>query len=255
MPTKPKPLISIIVPAYNEEDFLADCLKSLCNQDFDKAKYEIVVVDNASTDKTVSIAKKFPVKLISEPKKSVVLARQAGFVKTIGSIIVSADADTTYPPNWLSRIAARFVKDKKLVALAGWIYFRDTSTWFNLSFALSQQFNAFLQKRTGKFPFTYAANFAFRRWALEKIGGYPKHLPELGDQQYLLQNFLKLGKVVVDKRVFCTTSARRHKEPAKDVIVYNGWYRLIGYAVNRLSGRQIIGPAPAVRGEQSRRRG
>jgi len=98
------PLISAIIPAYNEENFIKDCLESLLNQDLDKNFYEIIVVNNASTDKTAEIVKKYPVKLYYQPKRSVVIARQTGVDKSKGKIIVSADADTTYPRHFLSEI-------------------------------------------------------------------------------------------------------------------------------------------------------
>jgi glycosyltransferase involved in cell wall biosynthesis len=67
-----KTLISIIVPAYNEEKLIGLCLSSLENQDFNKRDYEVIVINNASTDNTTQIVQKFGVKLVNEPKKGVV---------------------------------------------------------------------------------------------------------------------------------------------------------------------------------------
>ena len=242
-----KPYLSVIVPAYNEEELIGKCLNSLSKQSLDDSFYEIIVIDNASTDKTAQVASKAGVKVLREGRKSVVLARQKGVSIAKGEVIVSADADTIYPPGWLGRIKHNFDKDPSLIALAGWIYFKNTSTFYNLSFALSQEVNLWLSQLTGKFPQVYAANFAFKKSALDEIGGYPAHLPELGDQQYLLYKFFKLGKVKIDKRLSCHTSARRHKQKVKSLVVDNGWHRIAGYLVNRLLGRELIGPAPAVR--------
>jgi hypothetical protein len=66
-------------------------------------------------------------------------------------------------------------------------------------------------------------------------------------RSFLLYKFFKLGKVKIDKRLTCRTSARRHKENAKNLVVYNGWHRIVGYMVNRLLRRELIGPAPAIR--------
>lgn len=247
MSTSIRPLISVVVPAYNEEKFLGKCLNSLVKQELDKRFFEVIVVDNASTDKTGKIAKKYPFRLIREPKRSVVIARQAGVNVSKGQIIVSADADTVYPPNWLRLIKEDFEKNPKLIALVGWTYYRRTPTWFNLIHGSNQQFNLYLLKYTGKFPLVYAANFAFRKKSLAKIGGYPTHLPELGDQQYLLHNFQKLGQVLIDPRARCFTSARRYAHPLRTIFVYNGWNRLIGYTVNRLLGREVIGATAPVR--------
>lgn len=140
-----------------------------------------------------------------------------------------------------------FEKNQKAIAVCGWIYFQDTTPFFNYSFTSSQEVNALLKRLTGRFPLVFAANFAFKREALEKIGGYPKYIPELGDQQYLLYNFFKLGEVLINKRMYCTTSSRRHRDPIKNIFVYNGWHRIIGFFSNPLLGKEIISQAPAIR--------
>ena len=237
----------MIVPAYNEEAEIAKCLKSLTKQELDRKEFEVIVVDNASTDKTAQIIKKFPFKSVFAAKKSVVLARQAGVDKSRGEIIVSADADTVYPSNWLTQIKKDFNRNPDVVAVVGWIYYRGTSTFFNLAAALGQEANLFLSKHFAKFPLVFAANFAFKKKAFDQIGGYPAHLPELGDQQYLLKRFLRLGKVLVDPKVKCFTSNRQLKEPGKNIFVYNGWYRLIGYPINLFFEKEVVPSKPAVR--------
>ena len=142
--------ISVIVPAHNEEYYLAGCLDSLTKQSLDRKLFEIIVVDNASTDNTPKIAKKYPVKLLYERRKSVVLARQKGVNFSRGHVIVSADADTVYPPNWLKRIHDSFSYHPQIIALVGWIYYSHTPTWFNLTLSLIQRTNLWLGKTTGK---------------------------------------------------------------------------------------------------------
>lgn len=241
------PRISVIVPAHNEEAFLDNCLKSLIAQNYPKESYEIIVIDNASTDATSTTAKKYPVTLIREPRRSVVLARQAGFNKSRGSVIVSADADTVYPSHWLSIIDADFSAHPEAVAVIGNIYYSGVPFWFNSWAAFGQRLNYLQSRFTRHSLLVFAANFSFRRSALLSIGGYPTHLPELGDQQYLLNKFQKTGPVIVEPRAFCTTSGRRHQGRISAIFKYNFWYRLVGYTVNRLTGRQLIGPAPAIR--------
>ena len=93
--------ISVIVPAYNEEKYLADCLRCLSEQDFN-LPYEIVVVDNNSTDQTAQIAESFPkVRLIEEPNQGVVFAKQTGLLAARADIAAVCDADCRPPPNWL----------------------------------------------------------------------------------------------------------------------------------------------------------
>lgn len=244
-----KLLISVIIPAHNEEAFIASCLNSLLLQSLDRKFFEVIVIDNASTDNTLKIAKKFPVKVIEEKNKSVILARQKGVDKTKGKIIVSADADTTYPPGWLENIKADFDKNPNLIAVVGWIYYSNAKPLFDMIIGLGQEMNLFFQKYTKRFPIAYAANFAFKKSTLTEIGGYPQHLVELGDQQYLLQKFLDIGEVIIDPKVKCFTSARKTGNVWKNILIYNLWYRLLGYTVNRMTGKKIIGQAPDVRHE------
>jgi glycosyltransferase involved in cell wall biosynthesis len=215
-------------------------------QDLDKKLFEIIVIDNASTDKTSEVAEKYPTKLVHEARLGVTAARQKGVDVSQGKIIVSADADSIYPPMWLSRINKNFEKYPDVISIVGWVYFDNTPFMFDVLFALNQELNAALKRFFGKFPLVFATNFAFRRDALQKIGGYP-HLPELGDQQYLLYKFQGIGRVLIDKKMYCTTSGRRHTSIISNLIIYNGWHRIFGYLVNSIFNKEVIGPAPAIR--------
>jgi len=242
-----KPFISLIIPAHNEEAEIKICLNSILKQDLNKKYFEVIVVDNASTDSTAKIIKKYPFRYVFEPKKSVVAARQKGVDVSKGGIIVTGDADTRYPKDWLRQIKKDFDEDPKLVGVVGWVYYRGTSAFFNMSMGLGQKINLSISKHMKKFSIVFAANFAFKRWALIKIGGYPKHLPELGDQQYILKELLKLGKVIVDPKVKCFTSSRQLKDLKKNILVFNGWHRLVGYPINLVLKREVIGAKPTIR--------
>ncbi len=82
-------MLSVIIPAFNEENFLPRCLESLKNQKF--KDFEIIVVDNNSTDKTAEIAKKFNVILFSEKNQGVAYARNKGSEIAKGEILVFTD--------------------------------------------------------------------------------------------------------------------------------------------------------------------
>ncbi len=105
------PLISIIVPVYNDPEGLNDTLASLINQEFDKDSYEILIVDNGSGDRTLSVANKFRaeypdlIKVLIEDKiQSSYAARNRGIISSTGEIIAFIDADMTVEPDWLSKI-------------------------------------------------------------------------------------------------------------------------------------------------------
>ena len=88
-------MISVVIPALNEENYLPDCLKSLVNQDY-TGPYEIIIADNGSVDETARIARDFGARVVPCPeKKSVFYARQIGADSVQGEIIAQADADTS----------------------------------------------------------------------------------------------------------------------------------------------------------------
>src|SRR5512135_284782 len=111
-------MISIVIPALNEEKYIRECLESLQKQDY-AGDYEILVVDNGSRDRTADTVREMQVRLVSCPKKGVSFARQAGAEAAAGEIIVQADADTVYPAWWLSRIAGQFRQHPEASAIAG----------------------------------------------------------------------------------------------------------------------------------------
>ena len=94
---------SIVIPCYNEADFIASTLESLTAQTFTK-NYEIIIVDNNCTDDTVAIARRHGARVVSAQRPGVCSARQAGTKASHGEIIISTDADTIFSPNWLSNI-------------------------------------------------------------------------------------------------------------------------------------------------------
>src|SRR5690242_5295975 len=116
--TAERPRYSIVVPCYNEADYIAETLKSLGEQTF-AGPYEIIVVDNNCTDETADIARAMGVRVVVEKNPGVCWARQRGTEAALGDIVISADADTTYAPEWLAKIDRSFGADERIVAVVG----------------------------------------------------------------------------------------------------------------------------------------
>ena len=130
--------ISFVIPAYNEEKMVGKCLasvfKEIQRQNSDircpSFEVEVVVVDNASTDRTREEALKFAgVTVVRENLKGLVYARRAGWVATEGELVANIDADTMVPKGWLSTVMNEFAKDKNLVALSGPCLYYDIHAW------------------------------------------------------------------------------------------------------------------------------
>lgn len=115
--------ISLVIPVYNEEKYIANCLQSIASQKV--MPDEVIIVDNNCTDKTLSIIKDYPfVRIIHEKKQGMIAARNAGFNAALYEIIARCDADVRLPPNWIVRIKRNFVR-LHIDALTGPITFYD----------------------------------------------------------------------------------------------------------------------------------
>ncbi|MBI4990711.1 glycosyltransferase family 2 protein [Candidatus Gottesmanbacteria bacterium] len=111
------PKISVVIPALNEERYLPACLHAFKQQTF--KDFEIIVVDNNSTDKTAEIARSFGARVLNENKIGTVFAREKGFEEARAEIIARTDADTIVSSNWLEIIYTSFQKDPQLVGISG----------------------------------------------------------------------------------------------------------------------------------------
>jgi len=126
--------VSVVIPAYNEEKDIAKCLDSLMHQTVKPD--EIILVNNNSTDATVSIASEYPsVKIINEKQKGITYSRTAGFNAAKSDIIARLDADTIAAEYWVDAIKKKFASDKTICALKGRVAVRELSPrglfWFS----------------------------------------------------------------------------------------------------------------------------
>ena len=179
--------ISFVIPAYNEEACIADCFHSieaeLRTGNFDA---EVIIVNNASTDKTRSIAEQFTqFQIVDEPKKGLVFARKAGFDATTGDLIANIDADTRLPKGWLSFVMQTFENDPELVALSGPFIYTDLSTFnrilVKLFYGLGYSIHSIGNTLFAKGAMLQGGNFIVRRDALIEIGGYDTSIVFYGE--------------------------------------------------------------------------
>jgi len=113
----------VIVCAYNEAGVLPACLYSLLAQT--RPPDELIVVDNASTDATRAVAQAVPgVRVVHEPTKGLVVARERGRLQATSDILAYVDADCRVPLQWLERLHRRFARDT-VVAVTGPYRFYD----------------------------------------------------------------------------------------------------------------------------------
>lgn len=217
----------MIIPAYNEEKYLPSALACLSRQTIHE--YELVVVDNNSTDKTVAIAKEYGAKVVHERQQGYVYALNAGLQVARGDVIAVIDADTQALPDWLETIAGLF-SDPHVVAATGAI---KTSKAFSLKSAgVDRSYSLFLRCNfaIGK-PHLTGFNFAVRRETLIKAGGLDMSFTMSPDVDLGLR-MKKYGKVVFSPKMTVFASTRRFHNNALGAFLdysksywYTAWLR------------------------------
>ena len=114
------PYISVIIPAYNEEDFIGKTIESVLNSCYPRSKLEVIVIDDGSTDNTYLEALRYPVKIIRLPRNmGKGRAIEIGISRSSGEIIVVLDADTIVYRDSLIKIVEPFIDDERVGAVCG----------------------------------------------------------------------------------------------------------------------------------------
>ncbi len=184
------PLISVIIPTLNRADSLGRCLESLQEQSFPPDQFEVIVVNNRSTDHTIDVYNRykscFPhIKLLHEPIPGLLAARHAGWRNAEANILTFCDDDIEALPDWLSTIFDCFIDDPKLGLVGGnnfasfeidppqWVI----SLWHDQGRIRWNTYHSLLEGITEpQYPpfdwLVFGCNFSIRRQALEAAGGF-----------------------------------------------------------------------------------
>jgi len=226
-------LFSIIIPAYNEENFISGCLDSVLDQTNGSPPYEVLVVDNHSTDRTAAMAASRGVRVVAEPRKGYVHALRKGIEASAGEILAFTDADCRVPRNWLAKFRAHFAASRQVVAVGGKLAFYGLDP-------LLDRLTKLILACTPTLP---GGNMAIRRTALERIGGVQADF-NLSLDYWLTLKLREAGKINIDKSLLVLTSGRRFQ---------NAFFSQIKYPCNvvslQLRGRPIFHDFPDVRGK------
>jgi len=200
-------MISVIIPTYNEEKNIENCLKSLLNQTLPRDKYEIIVVDGRSEDRTVKIARKYADKVILQKSEGVGGARNDGIKLAKYDLIATTDADCIAPRDWLERIVKNF-ENKDIVCVYGQQKPLENTFKNKISLKLSNIFIFFAY--FFNIYLTVGANMAFRKKSFLSVGGYKSY--SAGDDFELPLRLKKKGKIKHDPKMKILFSMRRYDE-------------------------------------------
>lgn len=230
-----QPRWSVVVPYFNERDYLPVMLQSLLAQDF--RPFQLILVDNASTDGSAEICRQLlagcdgitPVYL-HEPRPGKINALECGLARVDTAFVAFCDADTFYPPHYLKRCTEVYDASSEHVAAvmaaglpaspeAGAAWWRQLKT-VAVARALSKQ------AHTGGFGQT------FRTEALRKAGGFSTaQWPFVLEDHEVMQRVFKIGRARHDFDLWCIPSQRRADRSAVDwTLVERLLYHAVPYA-------------------------
>lgn len=223
MQTRSLPKVSVLVPAFNEEKYILRTLDALMSQDY--PCFEIIIADNASTDRTAILIKQFiderPVTdiaiiLVLENRRGTNFARECARQSATGSIIAQLDADCIPPANWLRKGASALChNNKKRVAVTGPYDYFDGDKWMrNATLLLQKIFYPLvtsLVQLSGRGAILIGGNAFIRSEILERSGGYNTALTFYGDDIDLGKRLSKFGFVAYIPALIQCSSSRRYK--------------------------------------------
>jgi GT2 family glycosyltransferase len=177
----PKPAISIIVPAYNAERTVEGCLRALVRQRLDCA-FEIVLVDDGSTDETARLAEGFErtVRVVRQEHGGAAAARNRGLEEALGSIILFTDADCEPIPGWAATLVGAI--ERGADGIKGTYLTRQHSLvarWVQAEYESKYRKMA----RLGEIDFIDTYSAGYRREALEAVGGFDSGVFMVEDQE------------------------------------------------------------------------
>lgn len=199
--------ITLAIPAYNEEKYIGACLEHAIKNS-DGGFFEILVIDNASTDKTAEIAGSFPnIKVVRENKKGLTRARQRAFQEAQGEILAFVDSDTRIPEGWCGMIRKEFSEDPELAVLSGPYIYYDIpkhQQWLVKIYWYCAMPLYFLLGYM-----VVGGNFAIRTSVLEKMNGFDTSIEFYGEDTNIARRAREFGKVKFHLGFAMRTSGRR----------------------------------------------
>lgn len=167
--------ISVVIPAYNAASTLGECLQALLDQTLDRDNYEIIVVNDGSTDATAVVAATYDVTVLEQSNQGPALARNTGAENARGDIIVFTDADCVADHMFLEEMVKPF-SDPRIVGVKGVYRTRQNRLWARFAqIEFMERYAKLERSESIDFVDSYAA--AFRKRVFMQVGGFDPHFP------------------------------------------------------------------------------
>jgi len=195
------PFVSVVVPVYNGESTIKECLDSIMALDYPREKLEVIAVDDGSADKTLSILKGFSFKVILKDHGGYPSTMNVGLRAAQGEIRVIIDADTYVEKDWLKKILEEF-KDDKVGIVSGYVATKPNAKFWARVVGYESE-DRYDRMRSKYVDFITSTSTAYRREVFEKAGLFNEMLKR-GSDEDLAQRASNAGwKIVLKKEALC----------------------------------------------------
>ncbi len=212
--------VSVVVPARNEQPRIGACLQALVEQDYPQGAYEVIVVDDGSTDRTAEEAARFGVSVLRQPALGGAAARNLGVAHARGEVVAFTDADCVPARDWLRELVAPFA-DKGVGVCGGDVQGLGASWVARYVDDEARPFRVDQLERTRPWPVFVTANVAYRREVFEQLGGFSVGLAGASD----LEMAWRVARDGRYRLVGCGRAVVYHLHPTTVRGLYEQWFR------------------------------
>jgi glycosyltransferase involved in cell wall biosynthesis len=202
--------ISIVVPTFNSAKVLGTCLESLTNQTVGRERYEVIVVDDGSTDETRDVVSKYPVKYIYQRNSGPAVARNNGVRQAEGEIILFTDADCEPQSNWIEELV-KPLRDPQVVGVKGIYKTRQKEIIARLvQIEYEHKYERMKKFKYIDFIDTYSAGY--RKDVFLKYSGFDERYPKASveDQEFSFRLSQDGHKMVFNPEAASRTISRKN---------------------------------------------